>query len=154
MTRPGSNATEQPYPWVVPDLFRWFGLLLLSATGLVVAWWGVSGTARAGAQVAWVNVGVAALILGGLGNMTWLLQGRRALAIRRRALLAEISTRADSPLAYPTDLTSMPAARVAVRGTIHHHRPDCAAVVGKKVQQMSLAAHERAGRRPCGLCNR
>ena len=29
----------QPYPWVVPDLFRWFGLLGLSAAGLCVAWW-------------------------------------------------------------------------------------------------------------------
>lgn len=153
MTRPVRGDTEQPYPWVVPDLFRWFGLLLLSATGLVVAWWGASGTARVSGQVAWINVGVAAIVVGGLGNMTWLLQGRRALAIRRRALLTAISASATPTPVYPTDMTSTSEPRVAVRGTTHHHRPDCPAVVGKKVQQVSLAAHERAGRRPCGLCS-
>lgn len=153
MTRPAPSAAEQPYPWVVPDLFRWFGLLLLSATGLVVAWWGASGTARISGQVPWVNVGVAAVVLGGLGNMTWLLQGRRALAIRRRALLAEITARAAQD-AYPVETSDLAEPRVAVAGTTRHHRPDCPAVAGKKVQRVSLAAHERAGRRPCGLCSR
>jgi hypothetical protein len=154
MTRPVPLRPEQPLPWVVPDLFRWFGLLLLSGAGLVVAWWGVSGTARVSGQVAWVNVGVAALVVGGLGNMTWLLQGRRALAIRRRALLAEVQVTVAPADVYPNEPTERPGVRVAVAGTTRHHRPDCPAVAGKKVQLVSLAAHERAGRRPCGLCSR
>lgn len=153
MTRPVPPAAEQPYPWVVPDLFRWFGLLLLSATGLVVAWWGVSGTAQVSGQVSWINVGVGAVVLGGLGNMTWLLQGRRALAIRRRRLLADVAARAATS-AYPTEPVATSDPRVAVAGATRHHRPDCPAVAGKKVQRVSLAAHERAGRRPCGLCSR
>jgi hypothetical protein len=147
--------TNQPHPWVVPDLFRWFGLLLLSAGGLVVAWWGASGTAQVSGQVTWLDVGVAAVVLGGLGNMTWLLQGRRALALRRRTLLAALSSR---PAA--TTMPGAPAAgpdadstRVAVPGTTRHHRPGCAAVVGKPVEQLPLSEHERAGRRSCGLCH-
>lgn len=140
-----SPEPSQPLPWVVPDLLRWFGLLGLSAVGLVVAWWGVSGTARFGSQVTWVNIGVAALVIGGLGNTTWLLQGRRAVALRRRRLLAAVA--GSAPAIADPDET-----RVAVPGTSRHHRPGCAAVVGKRVERMSAADHERAGRRPCGLC--
>lgn len=149
MTRPVVADTERPFPWLVPDLFRWFGLLLLSAGGLVAAWWGVSGTARVSGQIAWVNVAVAALVVGGLGHMTWLLQGRRALAVRRRALMARLDART-AAATYPADPTGL---RVAVPGTGHHHRPDCPAVAGKKVQKVSLAAHKRAGRSACGLCS-
>lgn len=151
MTRPSSPAGgRQPYPWVVPDLFRWFGLVGLSAVGLVVAWWGVSGSAHTATQITWLNVGVAAVVVGGLGNMTWLLQGRRAVALRRR----QLSTTLPDVVTTGRALTdgSGRAVRVAVPGTSRYHRPECAAVAGKTVRQASLAAHRRAGRRPCGLC--
>ena len=152
MTAPARQSAEQPYPWVVPDLYRWFGLLLLSAAGLAVAWWGISGTTRLSSEITWLNVAVTAVVVGGLGNMTWLLQGRRALAIRRRALLERLPVPdlRTPPVAYrePDD------ARVTVPGTTRHHRPSCPAVAGKPVEAMSVAKHERAGRRPCGLCSR
>ena len=148
MSRPGSGG-DQPYPWLVPDLYRWFGLLLLSLAGLVVAWWGASGTTGMNRQITWLNVGVAALVVGGLGNMTWLLQGRRALAIRRRVLLADA---APTP-ALPSDpYPEQDGVRFAVPGTSRHHRAGCAAIAGKQVESMSAAQHERAGRRACGLC--
>jgi hypothetical protein len=152
MTRPGVPAqpARQPYPWVVPDLFRWFFLLGLSIVGLVVAWWGVSGTARTGTQITWINIGVAAVVVGGLGNMTWLLQGRRAVALRRRELLARLPAR--TTVAVAPVASSPREKRVAVPGASRHHRPDCAAVAGKRVEEASVAKHERAGRRPCGLC--
>ena len=152
MTGPSVAAPgRQPYPWVVPDLFRWFFLLGLSASGLAVAWWGMSGTARTGGQITWLNVGVAAVVVGGLGNMTWLLQGRRALAVRRRELLATVPLRGNVDPA--TNSVDPDAARVWVRGTSRYHRPDCAAVVGKDVERATVARHERRGRRPCGLCS-
>ena len=142
--------TRQPTPWVVPDLFRWFGLLGIGAAGLVVSWWGVSGTAKLSGLVTWVNVGVVAVVVSGLGNMTWLLQGRRAVAERRRRLLSASSFAPSTPdllMPYGDDV------RVAVPGTTRHHRPGCAAVAGKRVERKSTAQHERAGRRPCGLCD-
>lgn len=150
MTSPARPTAHQPYPWVVPDLFRWFFLLLLSLAGLVVAWWGESGTARLSTQITYLNVGVVAVVIGGLGNFTWLVQGRRALALRRRELLASLPVAASPapPVAYPTS----GEVRVAVPGATLHHRPDCPAVAGKRTQERSVAAHEKAGRRPCGLC--
>src|SRR3954452_5329832 len=102
MTGRHAPDPKKPYPWVVPDLYRWFTLLLLSAAGLGAAWWGISGTARLATQITWLNVGVAAVVVGGLGNVTWLLQGRRALGLRRRAVLAGIPVAAlHTPPAYP-----------------------------------------------------
>lgn len=145
------TSSRQPYPWVVPDLFRWFGLLALSAAGLCVAWWCASGTTSVSHLVTWVNVSVVALVVAGLGNVTWLLQGRRAVAARQRdltTLLLACAPSAAGPLPYPDDV------RVSVPGTSRHHDPTCAAVAGKRVERMPVAAHERAGRQSCGLCSR
>jgi hypothetical protein len=89
-------------------------------------------------------------VVGGLANMRWLLQGRRAVATRRRALLPPASvTAVGEP--YPPEPDDI---RVALAGGTRHHRPGCAAVAGKPVKRMSTARHERAGRRTCGLCDR
>jgi hypothetical protein len=147
----GNPVAHQPYPWLVSDLFRWFGLLGLSAAGLAVAWWGASGTARVNGLITWVNVGVVAVVVGGLGNMTWLLQGRRAVAARRRRLLPNVPAATTRTPAAP--VPDRDEVRLAVPGTSRHHRAGCAAVAGKAVERMSAAEHERAGRRPCGLCD-
>jgi len=149
MTRP-TAPVRQPFPWDVPDLFRWFALLSLSLVGIVVAWWCASGTATFNRQLTWLNVGVAAVIIGGLGNMTWLLQGRRALALRRRDVLTAIA--AAEGTTRPIAVDGDDGKCVAVAGTTRYHRLGCAAIAGKTVRTMSVAKHERAGRRPCGLC--
>ncbi|MDQ1695412.1 MAG: hypothetical protein QOJ03_765 [Frankiaceae bacterium] len=150
MTRPPAPLpNQQPYPWLVPDLFRWFGLLGLSLAGVVVAWWCASGTASFGRQLPWLDVGVVAVVIGGLGNMTWLLQGRRALAVRRRGLLSALTA---APEAMTATAAATDTERLAVPGTTRHHRAGCPAIAGKAVEAMPATDHERAGRRPCGLC--
>src|SRR4051794_26178835 len=150
MMRPSAPVPgRQPYPWQVPDLFRWFALLGLSVVGIVVAWWCASGSATFSRQLTWLNVGVAAVVVAGLGNMTWLLQGRRALVLRRRLVLSALGIESD-----PTDLSAVEAddVRHAGPGTTRHHRSGCPAVAGKQTETMSATDHERAGRRPCALC--
>jgi hypothetical protein len=142
---------QQPYPWVVPDLFRWFGLLCVAAVTLVVAWWGVSGTSRVAGLITWVNVGVGAVVVSGLANMTWLLQGRRAVAARRRALFADLG--AGPPAADVMAVPDVGELRLAVPGATRHHRAGCVALAGKPVERATVAEHERRGRRPCGLCD-
>ena len=64
------------------------------------------------------------------------------------------STRLQLRVAAPTVAAPYPDnTRLSVPGTSRYHLPGCAAVDGKQVERMSLAAHERAGRRPCGLCS-
>jgi hypothetical protein len=81
--------------------------------------------------------------------MTWLLQGRRAVAARRRQLLQAVPRAVSATSAAPDDH----GLRVAVPGGRRYHRPECAAVDGKPVERMPVPAHVRAGRRPCGLCD-
>ena len=140
---------RQPFPWMANDLLRWFTILGAAAAGLVVAWWGASGTTRTSVLVMWINVGAGALIVAGLANMRWLLQGRRAVALRRRSVLPLVTA-----LTSGTVVAAGDDVRVAVTGTSRHHRPDCAAVAGKTVDEGTVAEHERAGRQPCGLCER
>jgi hypothetical protein len=142
-------APRQPYPWHANDLLRWFTMLGVASVALVIAWWGASGTARTSTLITWINVGGAAIVVAGLANMRWLLQGRRAVAVRRKGLLPVAQSVVVPPASEPPG-----DVRVAVVGTTRHHRPDCVAVAGKTVRRASVAAHERAGRRPCGLCER
>jgi hypothetical protein len=141
-------ARRQPYPWRVEDLLRWYVAMGLSLLGLAVSWWGISGTLSTSRAVTWIDVAVLALVLGGLGNMRWLLQGRRALALRRREELPDPATLRRRAL--PVDDAS--PLRVAVVGTTRHHLPGCQAVSGKPVEVLDVAEHERAGRAACGLC--
>jgi hypothetical protein len=138
---------RQPYPWRVEDLLRWYAATGAALLGLAVAWWGVSGTAATGRAISWLDLGVVAVVVGGLGNMRWLLQGRRALAARHRA---ELPTAAD--LLLRRRPIAVGEARVAVPGTLRHHRASCAAVEGKPVEVLPPAEHEAAGRSVCGLC--
>jgi hypothetical protein len=146
-------APRQPYPWHANDLLRWFAMLGVAAVALVVAWWGASGTARTSTLITWINVGGAAIVVAGLANMRWLLQGRRAVAVRRRSLMPAALSMAPRSTVMRTANAPADDVRVAVAGTTRHHRPDCVAVTGKTVRRASVAAHERAGRRPCGLCD-
>jgi hypothetical protein len=138
---------QQPYPWRVEDLLRWYGVLIGSVVGLAISWWGISGTASLRRSITWLDVAVLCLVLSGLGNMRWLLQGRRAVATRRRAELpAPDALRRQGGVAPAVEV------RVAMAGAGRYHRPGCQAVVGKPTASADLAAHEAAGRRPCGLC--
>lgn len=142
------SPRRQPYPWRVEDLLRWYAVLGTSLIGLTVAWWGVSGTVDLARGITWLDVAVVALVVGGLGNTRWLLQGRRAVAARRRDELPD-ALELGRTRPWPAAEDEL---RVAVPGTTRHHRRGCPAVTGKPGQELAVAEHERAGRTPCGLC--
>ena len=142
---------RQPYPWRVEDLLRWYVSLGVSLAGLAVAWWGISDTLRLSRSITWINVAVLALVISGLGNMRWLLQGRRALAARRRTELPDAAELL--ALLGPHQRPAGDDARAAILGTTtRHHAPSCPAVQGKPVQLASVEEHEQSGRVACGLC--
>jgi hypothetical protein len=118
--------------------------------GIVVAvsWYVCAGDVSFSQQIGPADAAVAGLLLAGIGNVGWLLRGRRILGERRRALLPDVP------------------ARVAV-GTVRpvgaHHEEDAGAlyVAGDGMELASgrhdwtaktRAEHEVAGRRPCGVC--
>jgi hypothetical protein len=139
---------------------------LLVAAGLVAivfAWARVSGTVSVSRQVDWAPVGVAGVAAVVTGLLASVLVARQAVALRM-ARLAGFLTDPDTPdgaaLAIATPATmaatngtaAAQPSLVAVARMARYHVPTCPLTAGKAVQPASLADHQRAGRRPCGVC--
>ena len=137
-------------PWSRADLV---GLGALSAVGgalLGLSWFGASDRLELGEQVAYLNLGVAGLLVGAVGGLSWLRSGLRSVRTRKAAVLAEIRTgTAGSPA---TAAGTAPAAYVAGGAMTRYHHPNCSFVAEKAVNASTVAAHEAAGRKPCGMC--
>ena len=93
-------------------------------TLMVTAWWTTSGARSIPHQIAWLNIGIVGLILGGSSNLFWLGDGRRVLRRERSAF----------PLAVPRPAAAGPHEQlVTVAGTLRYHRLGCVLVRGKAV---------------------
>lgn len=115
---------------------------------LAVAWAGASGREETSDQIAWLNLGIVGVLVPAVTGRLWVLRSRRAVQYRVGAIL-------DAADSVPIDVVAQPlrphrlvtAARMS-----RYHRPECLLVAGKALSDDSLAAHERAGRRPCEMC--
>jgi hypothetical protein len=146
--------------WSAEDFIRW--ALGVGAGGIVivVAWYVCSGDATFGRQIGPVDVAVGGVVFAGLGNVMWLLRGRRALGERRRALLPDMAAigEATGPSAE-ADVGAAGSAGVETdlflggEGMVRFHRPDCTLAVGRSWAASTRQVHEEAGRLPCGVCD-
>jgi hypothetical protein len=139
-------------PWHRGEQLRLAFLTLLSSGGLALSWWMVAGTADGSSQLAWIEAGIVALLLGAVAEAVWLSVGHRAVSRRRRVVCAGL---AELARALETRrLDSVPAdGRVCAGARMtRHHRGDCPLVQGKAVVWSSVEDSLRAGRRPCGVC--
>ena len=157
MKNRGGQAAPRVEPWRLGDLVM---LYLVNAFGLVVAavgWYGSSGTGRFERQAAWTNVAIAGTVILAIANTVWLMAGRRAVAGRYRRIMTSL---ASPPLAAVTEhlrtvTSESPAgegALVAMPSMRWYHRPGCLCATRKAVVPATRAAHEKAGRQPCGVC--
>jgi hypothetical protein len=147
--------------WGAEDLLRW--VITVGLGGIVVAlsWYIAAGEATFGQQVGPIDAALAGLLLSGIGNLAWLLHGRRALGERRLMLLPDVADALSNEQApaEPVVLagSSSPASQDAVflagAGMERYHRPDCALAAGRAGWMTATRTeHEDAGRRPCGVC--
>jgi hypothetical protein len=141
-------------PWRVADVMRFYVTTLLAVMVIAIAWWAASGTANVSTQSAWTAVAIGGLIIAGTGNVFWLLAGRTIVAVRRRQLVGfpETTPRAVAPEAVAPPLADT-GKLVATKSMTRYHRPDCPLAVGKDARVATLEAHQKKGRRPCGVCN-
>lgn len=152
----GKERIERPLPWEAAHLFRVCAALVGAAVALLVSWWGVSGTARMSTQIAWVNLGVAALILIAATMGMWLLAGRREVGRLQASITASLEAvlvdrvRAPSVASAPDPADK--DALVSGVGMTLYHRPTCQLVAGKPVTVATRRSHEVARRRPCRVC--
>ena len=167
-SRAGSiNATRRVAParpllWGAEDLLRWVITCGLGGIVIVVAWYIAAGEATFGQQVGPLDVAVAGLLLSGVGNLAWLLHGRRALGERRRLLLPDVVEPGADVTAHAVPVSPVPASGHAAsvedvflsgEGMERYHRADCALAAGRTGWTTATRReHEQAGRRPCGVC--
>jgi hypothetical protein len=137
-------------PWSLSDV-RTTSLTI--AVGIVLlgwSWFQASGTAEMSSQVSWLAVSVFAAVMATAGSCNWVWAGRRAVRVRRIALVSSVTDEilggeVEVAAAADGDPTAVP---VTVPGTDRYHRDDCLLVQGKRVEPLA----EASGRRPCEMC--
>jgi hypothetical protein len=168
-TRRRTAPTVPSVLWGAEDLLRWVITVGLGGIAVAVSWYVCAGDLQFSQQVGPIDAAMAGLLLAGVGNLAWLLHGRRALGERRRALLADVTLGGlDQPAPVGTrrrlgsaSRTMTPVASaadeslfVAGEGMERFHRPDCALAAGRTGwSTLPRQEHEAAGRRPCGVCH-
>ena len=152
------QPADRPLPWEAAHLLRACAAVAVSVMALMIAWWGASGTTRLSTEFAWMNLGVAALVLIGATAAMWLLVGRRALGRRQatvtallQAAVAKRKSEWDAGAPHSGDSPDGDAL-VWGKGMTLYHRADCQLVAGKAVRSATLRSHARAHRKPCQIC--
>jgi hypothetical protein len=140
-------------PWRVGDAVTLYLATVMGFALIALAWYGAAGTAKLSTQLAWVNVGAVGVAVLGTGNVLWLLAGRRAIGARRARLLRIDSVASTIALSRSADVAPLPDGElVASVAMTRFHRATCLLASGKDMKGATRKAHERAGRRPCGVC--
>jgi hypothetical protein len=142
------TATAAASLWRRSDVV---GVVLADAVAVVllaVAWWGTGRAVTGERQDGWFGLGMAGLVVAGVGHGLWLLAGRSAVRRRVRAVAGgDAAIRAGRLVESRT-----PAVLVGGASLAHYHRPDCRLAAGRAVAPAGRRSHERLGRRPCGVC--
>ena len=153
-------AQARPLLWGAEDLLRWVITTGLGGIVIAVAWYVAAGEATFAQQVGPIDAALAGLLLSGIGNLAWLLHGRRALGERRRLLLPDVTGAGAQPqpallgpLAVSSTAATMDEVFLAGEGMERFHRPGCSLAAGRTGWRTATRQeHEAAGRRPCGVC--
>jgi hypothetical protein len=139
------NAPHRSGPWSSSQLAGLVAGNSLAVLLAFVGWLRASGEGRAGDQIVWLNVSFAGVVVALVANGFFLARGRQTVR-----------------LATPVALTgSAPAAAagtrragrvVAVTGLKRYHRPECALVTGKTLDEAQADSFAGAGLIPCEVC--
>ena len=127
---------------------------LLSGIGvalLVAGWIQVRTESVYAEQVAGINMAIVGVIAIGAGAIPMLLAGRRAVGVRRLALLGDLRgmpVRASAGASAGSISQNL----VGCEGLRHFHRAGCTMAQGRNWSAASRQEHERAGRVACGVC--
>ncbi|HEX6393838.1 MAG TPA: hypothetical protein VFZ97_10365 [Acidimicrobiales bacterium] len=141
----GRRDQTKWHPWKGDDVTRAVLGQVVGAALMIASWFEASGQLTVRGELTWLNLGLVGLIVCGLSNALWLLQGRRNVGTARVLLLPDRATPSAERLR-----TSASDVRVAVKapGVTMFHRPGCPLVKGKP----TVASGARKDRVPCQVC--
>jgi hypothetical protein len=136
-------------PWTPNDLLVTTGLVSVGVAFAVLGWSLASARAAVTDQVGLASLALVGVALAFVGQAVWLLRGRRAVGDRINHLLGP-------PPAAPANTTvgvrEQSNELVAATGLRLYHRRTCLLVPAAGCRKAARSAHEKAGRRPCGVC--
>ena len=146
-----SSAVRVAHPWPEATLILWALLSGVGSALLVAGWVLVRNESVYAAQAAGINMAIAGVVAAGAGAISMLLGGRRAVAVRRLAVLGDLRGLPVRASGRPSvDSTSQNL--VGGEGLRHFHRAGCTMAQGRNWSAASRQEHERAGRVACGVC--
>ncbi len=127
--------------WARTDLALVVGANVVGLVLIVVGWLGSSDALTLNGSVDWLKVGIVGVIFAGVCNGLFLLRGRRAVGLARRAVLGVPRDRRVVVVDEPVALVARPGGR-------RIHRAGCPMVAGKSVETVPTVGD----RVPCELC--
>jgi hypothetical protein len=146
-----SSAVRANHPWPDHSLILWALLSGIGGALLVAGWIQVRNESVYAAQVPGINMAIVGAIAVGAGAIPMLLAGRRAVGVRRLALLGDLR---GMPVRASAGAFGDPTSQSLVggEGLRRFHRAGCALAQGRNWSAASRQEHERAGRVACGVC--
>ena len=129
----------------------WLAGNALALVVIVGSWYGAAGEGSPRSSMAWLNLAVVGVAIGGTTNRFWLGRGRRVLRHARSEMTARIGLVPGGPAATPT-LEPGPERVVSGPNMTRFHRPDCPLVTGKRCQPGDPATLERQHLLACEVC--
>jgi hypothetical protein len=140
-------------PWTPADQMVLVVSTALGAAGLLWCWRLSAGDISWGQRLQWLTLAVVALIVAGVGDGLWLLQGHRAVRRQKQVLLRLIDASAGgTPHGLDAGSVTLDTDRWAGERMTRYHRAGCLLVAGKPVTCAPADEHVRAGRAPCAIC--
>lgn len=144
-------------PWNDRTVVHSYYAAALTFAGLVVSWWGTSGAVRNSVLITYLVFGIVTTLAAGAWIAAALSSGRAAVRSRRGVLESRIEDVLERVPAEVIEARSNGRGSgaevfLSLKGATRFHRADCPLVCGKSPTRAGRAAHERAGRRPCGVC--
>ena len=147
-----SPATQRAtHPWSEQALIVWALLSGIGVALLVAGWVFVRNESVYADQVAGINMAIAGILVAGASAIPMLLAGRRAVGVRRLAVLGDLRGMPAQASAVTSD-DSTSQNLVGCEGLRRFHRAGCTLAQGRNWSAASRPEHERAGRVPCGVC--
>lgn len=134
-------------PWSRRSRLGTVGGIAVGALLVVVAAIGAGGERAFRQEIAWLDLGVLGVIIGGATVLLWLLQGRRAVTLVRNQVVELFS----ADVVVPVESLVIDARadrRVTVAGSTWFHRPGCLLISGKP----EIDAGSNRSLLPCQIC--
>lgn len=146
-----SRDREQTFaPWTPLAVLLWAAMSLLAGVLIFICWFYASGKTQYNDQKPALNLAVLGAIVATAGGAFVCLAGRRAVGLRRQALLADIPVALLSRSVAPLDIALLTL--VGGAGLNRYHRSDCDLSTGRNWAPADREVHEQEGRTPCGVC--